>query len=81
MSSLGYSVDKTGTMAAKFLSTNIGSKAVGMGGAFTAIASDGSSMYWNPAGIGFNGLGKFYVNHSNWIADIAFDYFSISIPM
>jgi len=81
LSSLGYSVDKTGTMAAKFLSTNIGSKAVGMGGAFTALANDGSAMYWNPAGIGFNRLRNVYVNHSDWIADIAFDYFSLSIPL
>ena len=75
-----FAVAKTGTMAAKFLSTNIGSRAVGMGGAFTAVANDGSAMYWNPAGIGFNGLSRFYVNHSNWIADIAFDYFSVSFP-
>jgi len=81
LSSTLFSVDKTGTMAAKFLSTNIGSKAVGMGGAFTAVANDGSSMYWNPAGIGFNDLSKFYVNHSSWIADIAFDYFSVSLPI
>ena len=79
--SILFAVDKTGTMAAKFLSTNIGSRAVGMGGAFTAVANDGSSMYWNPAGIGFNGLSGFYVNHSNWIADIAFDYFSVSFPI
>ena len=79
--SILFAVDKTGTMAAKFLSTNIGSRAVGMGGAFTAVANDGSSMYWNPAGIGFNGLSRFYVNHSNWIADIAFDYFSVSFPI
>ena len=76
-----FAVDKTGTMAAKFLSTDIGSRAVGMGGAFTAIANDGSAMFWNPAGIGFNQLRKFYVNHSNWIADISFDYFSLSIPI
>ena len=76
-----YAVNKTGTMAAKFLSTNIGSKAVGMGGAFTAISNDGSSMYWNPAGIGFHQLKSVYVNHSNWIADISFDYFSTSIPL
>ena len=81
LSSLGYSVDKTGTTAAKFLSTNIGSKAVGMGGAFTALANDGSAMYWNPAGIGFNRLRNVYVNHSDWIADISFDYFSLSIPL
>jgi len=81
LTSLGYSVDKTGTTAAKFLSTNIGSKAVGMGGAFTALANDGSAMYWNPAGIGFNRLRNVYVNHSDWIADITFDYFSLSIPL
>ncbi len=28
-----------------------GAKAVGMGGAFTAVADDGSAPYWNPAGI------------------------------
>ncbi|MDP6169520.1 MAG: PorV/PorQ family protein [Candidatus Marinimicrobia bacterium] len=81
LSSTLFGVDKTGTMAAKFLSTNIGSRAVGMGGAFTAVANDGSSMFWNPAGIGFNHLNKFYVNHSSWIADIAFDYFSVSLPI
>jgi len=81
LSSLGYSVDKTGTTAAKFLSTNIGSRAVGMGSAFTALANDGSAMYWNPAGIGFNHLRNVYVNHSDWIADITFDYFSLSLPL
>ena len=46
-----------------------------MGGAFTALANDGSATYWNPAGIGFNHLRNVYVNHSDWIADISFDYF------
>ena len=76
-----FAVDKTGTMAAKFVSTSIGSQAAGIGGAFTSIANDGSAMYWNPAGISFNQLRKFYVNHSNWIADISFDYLSLSIPI
>ena len=71
-----FPVDKAGTMAAKFLSASIGPKAVAMGGAFTAIANDGSAMYWNPAGIGYNRIRNIYVNHSDWIADISFDYFS-----
>ena len=49
-----YAVDKTGTTAAKFLHMNVGSRAVGMGGAFTSIANDATAMYWNPAGLGFH---------------------------
>lgn len=29
----------------------LGARAVGMGGAYTAVADDGSAAYWNPAGI------------------------------
>ena len=68
-----FPVDKTGTMAAKFLSARIGSKAVGMGGAFTGIANDGSAMYCNPDGRGYNKIRNMYLNHSDWIADISFD--------
>ena len=46
-----HAVDKTGTTAAKFLSLGVGSKAVGMGGAFTSVANDATAMYWNPAGL------------------------------
>jgi long-chain fatty acid transport protein len=30
-----------------------GNRAMGMGGAFTAVADDPSAMYWNPAGLAF----------------------------
>jgi long-subunit fatty acid transport protein len=33
-------------------SFNIGSRAFGMGGAFTGVADDFGAIYWNPAGIG-----------------------------
>jgi len=76
-----YAVDKIGTTAAKFLHMNVGSRAVGMGGAFTSIANDATAMYWNPAGLGFHKVKEVFVNHSNWIADISFDYFGFSVPL
>ncbi len=74
-------VSKRGTTAATFLSIAQGARALALGGAFVAIADDPSAMYWNPAGIaelrGFN----FMVDHTNWIADIGYDYVGITIDL
>lgn len=37
--------------AAEFLKVQIGARAIGMGGAFTAVADDATAMWWNPAGM------------------------------
>ncbi len=79
--SAAFCVNKTGTSAAKFLSINPGAKAVSMGGAFTSIVDDVSSLYWNPAGISRLGTYAFYFNHSKWLADINYDFVGLSIPL
>lgn len=67
-------VTKVGTTAANFLKIGVGARAIGMGGAFVSLANDASAMYWNPAGISsVTGIEAFF-NHSEWIADINFDY-------
>lgn len=38
--------------AGAFLRLGVGSRALSMGGAFTGVADDAASMYWNPAGMG-----------------------------
>ena len=41
-----------GRYAGDFMSIGAGVRALSMGGAFAAIADDGSAMYWNSSGIG-----------------------------
>jgi hypothetical protein len=37
--------------AAEFLKIPVGARAIGLGGAFTAVSDDATSPYWNPAGM------------------------------
>jgi len=74
-------INKTGTTAADFLKIGVGARAVGMGGAFVAIADDATSMYWNPGGLAQLNKTELIVNHSKWIADIGFTYFGFVIPI
>ncbi|MGC9364654.1 MAG: PorV/PorQ family protein [Fidelibacterota bacterium] len=77
---LAKTVTKTGTTAAKFLAIGIGSRANGMGDAFTAVADDGTAMYWNPAGIAHLNRMEIVSNYSQWIADINLMYFGLVLP-
>jgi len=74
-------VSKRGTTAAPFLSIAQGARALGMGGAFVAVANDPSAMYWNPAGItDIEGIG-FIVDHTTWIADINYEFIGATVAL
>ena len=77
----GQQVTKVGTTAAKFLSIPVGARAVGMGGAFVAVASDVSAMYWNVAGITGLTQSEALLAHSEWLAGIAFNYGGVVLPL
>lgn len=67
--------EKVGTVGSQFLEIPVGSRAVGMGGAFVGVADDASSVFWNAAGIARIDPGKseLSLNHANWPADLSFD--------
>lgn len=73
-------VTKVGTTAAKFLSIPVGSRALGMGGAFVSLANDASAMYWNPGGLARLQSNELFVQHSEWLAGIHFDYIALALP-
>jgi len=75
------SVSKVGTTAATFLNIDVGARAVSMGGAFTTLANDASAVYWNPAGLARLDRAEAMFNHTEWLADIRFNFAAIVIPL
>ena len=77
----GKSVSKVGTTAAPFLEIGVGSRAVGMGGAFAGMADDATALYWNPGGISRLPRPELVLVHANWLAGISFDYVGFVMPV
>ena len=74
-------VSKVGTTAAPFLEIEVGPRALGMGGAFVAVANDATAIYWNPAGLARLPKIEATLIHTNWLVGTSFDFAGIVIPM
>lgn len=66
-----------GTSGFLFLRLGNGARASGMGEAFTAVADDATSVYWNPAGLASIEDVELNVTHSEWLMDIRFEQVSV----
>lgn len=77
----GGGFSKVGTAAAQFLKIGVGARAMGLGGTFTAIANDVSTIYWNPAGIVNMKTTSIGFTHSQWFADISHDFAGVIVPI
>ncbi len=72
---------KVGTTAAPFLGIHVGPKAVGMGGAFTAMANDATSLFYNPGGISRSLHSQAMFSHTNWLVGSKFTWFGITYKL
>lgn len=72
-------VSKRGTTAAPFLNISQGARATGMGSAFIAVADDPSTIFWNPAGVARLTQNTAMFDHTNWFADISYNFASATI--
>ncbi len=69
-----------GTTAASFLKIGVGARASAMGEAFTALANDGTSLYWNPAGMAQQQQGDLSSVYNLWFQQIRQGYLSLGFP-
>ena len=60
-----------GTAGAAFLKIEPGSRPVGMGGAFTGLANDINTIFWNPAGLTTIQTRELTAMQHFWVADIS----------
>ena len=72
--SFTQTVSKTGTTAAQFLKIGIGARALGMGGAYSAVSNDATALYWNPAGLASIKKNEIILDHQDWILDVDLDF-------
>jgi hypothetical protein len=68
--------------AGEFLKIPVGPRALGMGGAFTAVADDATSPYWNPAGMVFLPYREVMFQHTEKFGSLAnHDYLGGVFPL
>lgn len=70
MTALSQESSRAGTTTANFLEIGYGSAGNAMGDAYVSVAKDLSSIYWNPAGLGYMENNQFQVMLQPWLVDI-----------
>ena len=67
-------------MPGTYLQMGAGAGALGMGKAYTALATDASAVYWNPAALADQNPYQFYFMHSALFFDTSLDFLGASMP-
>jgi hypothetical protein len=67
-------ITKVGTTAAQFLKLGVGARAIALGGAFAAEATDVSALYWNPSGLANLQGSAVQMAYTQYLADIDYNY-------
>src|SRR5690348_3174315 len=65
----------------EFLDFGAGARPLGMGGAFTAVADDVDSLYWNPAGLATFRSSQVTFQHAPEPLDTSYQYMAYAQPV
>ena len=66
-------VTKVATCAANWLKLETGTRAIGMGGAYTAVGNGISRVHYNPASIAFIENQQVFLSQTQYVADITYN--------
>jgi hypothetical protein len=83
---LGLSVNlfpqtKVGTTIANFLTIPVGPRASAMGGAFSAVANDATTAFWNPAGLSRISRSEFTASTAEWLVSSRINWVGIGFKL
>jgi hypothetical protein len=70
-----------GVRAAEFLTIPVGARGIAMGSAYSAVADDISSIWWNPAGLGFLDKREVMLTLVDYSLDITYSYGAFASPI
>ncbi len=70
-----------GDAAGTFLRIPVGARAIGMGGAYTAVSDDPYAMHYNPAGLGWIDNDEVTFQYNNLILDLNQQYIGYVHPL
>lgn len=72
---------KVGKYAGEFLAIGVGGRALGLGGAYVALANDASAGYWNPAALVRINYPEIMVMHDERFGNLMnYDFGAVAIP-
>ncbi|RLB12374.1 MAG: hypothetical protein DRG82_17155, partial [Deltaproteobacteria bacterium] len=70
-----------GIRAAEFLEIPVGARGIAMGSAYSAVTDDITSIWWNPAGLGFLENREVMVTVVDYTLDLTYSYAAAAVPL
>lgn len=80
-SAANFAQTSVGKYAGEFLALGVGGRALGMGGAHTAVVNDVTAGYWNPAGLARMDYPQIALMHEEHFGNLVnYNYGAVAIP-